>query len=46
MASKFLDRLALALGISIMILFIGRLSITTLPISQFPDVAPQSVIRQ
>src|SRR5215467_4041746 len=43
MFSKFLQRPALAMVISIIILFLGGLSITTLPISQFPNVAPPSV---
>ena len=44
MFSKFLHRPALAMVISIIILFLGGLSITTLPISQFPSVAPPSVV--
>src|SRR5690242_9899122 len=44
MFSKFLQRPALAIVISIIILFLGGLSIKTLPISQFPNVAPPSVI--
>ncbi len=44
MFSKFLHRPALAIVISIIILFLGGLSITTLPISQFPNVAPPSVV--
>jgi multidrug efflux pump subunit AcrB len=43
MFSKFLHRPALAIVISLLILFMGGLSIATLPISQFPDVAPPSV---
>ncbi|MES1213265.1 MAG: efflux RND transporter permease subunit [Singulisphaera sp.] len=43
MFSKFLQRPALAIVISIIILFLGGMSITTLPISQFPNVAPPSV---
>jgi HAE1 family hydrophobic/amphiphilic exporter-1 len=43
MFSKFLQRPALAMVISIIILFLGGMSITTLPISQFPNVAPPSV---
>jgi len=42
--SKFLHRPALAIVISLLILFMGGLSIATLPISQFPDVAPPSVL--
>jgi HAE1 family hydrophobic/amphiphilic exporter-1 len=44
MFAKFLQRPALAIVISIIILFLGALSITTLPISQFPNVAPPSVV--
>ncbi|HEX4145748.1 MAG TPA: efflux RND transporter permease subunit [Pirellulales bacterium] len=44
MFSQFLRRPALAIVISIIILFLGGLSINTLPISQFPNVAPPSVV--
>ncbi len=44
MFSQFLRRPALAMVISIIILFLGGLSIKTLPISQFPSIAPPSVI--
>ncbi|HEY1602377.1 MAG TPA: efflux RND transporter permease subunit [Pirellulales bacterium] len=44
MFSKILHRPALAIVISIIILFLGGLSIKTLPISQFPNVAPPSVV--
>ncbi len=44
MFSRFLHRPALAIVISIIILFLGGLSIKTLPISQFPSVAPPSVV--
>ena len=44
MFSQFLRRPALAIVISIIILFLGALSIKTLPISQFPSVAPPSVV--
>ena len=43
MFSKFLHRPALAIIISMLILFLGGMSIVSLPISQFPDVAPPSV---
>lgn len=43
MFSKFLHRPALAIVISLIILFMGGLAITALPISQFPSVAPPSV---
>ncbi len=44
MFAKFLHRPALAMVISLLILFLGGLAIKTLPISQFPSVAPPSVI--
>ena len=44
MFSKILYRPALAIVISILILFLGGLAIKTLPISQFPSVAPPSVV--
>ena len=44
MFASFLKRPALAIVISILILFLGGLAINTLPISQFPSVAPPSVI--
>lgn len=44
MFAKILHRPALAIVISIIILFLGVLSIKTLPISQFPSVAPPSVV--
>jgi HAE1 family hydrophobic/amphiphilic exporter-1 len=44
MFSKILHRPALAIVISLLILFMGGLAIIQLPISQFPTVAPPSVI--
>jgi hydrophobic/amphiphilic exporter-1 (mainly G- bacteria), HAE1 family len=44
MFAKFLHRPALAIVISVLILFLGALAINTLPISQFPSVAPPSVV--
>jgi len=44
MFSQFLHRPTLAIVISIIILFLGGLSIQTLAISQFPSVAPPSVV--
>ena len=44
MFAKILHRPALAIVISILILFLGTLAIKTLPISQFPSVAPPSVL--
>ncbi len=43
MFAKILHRPALAIVISLIILFMGGLAIYTLPISQFPSVAPPSV---
>ncbi len=44
MFAKFLQRPALAIVISVLILFLGGLAINTLPISQFPSVAPPAVM--
>ena len=44
MFAKILHRPALAIVISVLILFLGGLAINTLPISQFPSVAPPSVM--
>ncbi|MCA9093424.1 MAG: efflux RND transporter permease subunit, partial [Planctomycetaceae bacterium] len=44
MFSKFLHRPALAIVISLLILLMGGLAILSLPISQFPSVAPPSVV--
>jgi multidrug efflux pump subunit AcrB len=44
MFAKFLHRPALAIVISLLILFMGGLAIQSLPISQFPSVAPPSVV--
>ena len=43
MFTRILYRPALAIAISIIILFLGALGIATLPTSQFPDVAPPTV---
>lgn len=43
MFAKILHRPALAIVISLLILFMGGLAIVMLPISQFPSVAPPSV---
>ena len=43
MFERFLRRPALAIVISLLILFMGALAINTLPISQFPSVAPPTV---
>ncbi len=44
MFKVFIKRPVLAIVISLIILFLGGLSIKTLPISQFPDIAPPRVI--
>ncbi|MGC8638583.1 MAG: efflux RND transporter permease subunit [Isosphaeraceae bacterium] len=44
MFSKILYRPALAIVISIILLFLGVLGIKTLPIAQFPDIAPPTVM--
>ncbi len=44
MIAKILHRPALAIVISVIIVFLGGLAINSLPISQFPSVAPPSVI--
>ena len=44
MFSKFLHRPVLAIVISLLILLMGGLGILALPISQFPSVAPPSVV--
>jgi hydrophobic/amphiphilic exporter-1 (mainly G- bacteria), HAE1 family len=44
MFTQFLRRPALAIVISVIILFLGGLAIKTLPISQFPNIAPPSVV--
>ena len=43
MFTKILNRRALAIVISIILLLLGMLGIKTLPTSQFPDVAPPMV---
>ncbi len=44
MFSKFLHRPALAIVISLLILFLGLLAISTLPVSQFPSISPPTVL--
>ena len=44
MFEKFIKRPVLAIVISIVIVFMGGLAIKNLPISQFPSVAPPSVM--
>ncbi len=43
MFTKILTRPALALVTAILTLFLGALGIVTLPVSQFPDIAPPTV---
>ena len=43
MFTKILYRPALAIVISIILLFLGVLGIMTLPIAQFPNIAPPTV---
>lgn len=44
MFGKFLHRPALAIVISLIILFLGGLAIRTLPVSQFPSISPPTVL--
>ena len=44
MFEKFLYRPVLAIVISLIIVFLGVMSIFTLPVSQFPQIAPPQVI--
>lgn len=44
MFTKILHRPALAIVISIILLFLGVLGIKTLPVSQFPNIAPPTVL--
>jgi HAE1 family hydrophobic/amphiphilic exporter-1 len=43
MFTKILHRPAMAIVVSIILLFLGVLGIMTLPIAQFPDIAPPTV---
>src|ERR1700733_597387 len=43
MFTKILHRPALAIVISIILLFLGLLGVATLPIAQFPDITPPTV---
>ena len=43
MFSSFIRRPVFAIVISVLIVFVGGLAIRTLPISQFPDIAPTTV---
>ncbi|MDA3614620.1 efflux RND transporter permease subunit [Polluticaenibacter yanchengensis] len=44
MFQKFIKRPVLAIVLSVVIVFMGLLAIKTLPISQFPDIAPPVVV--
>ncbi len=44
MFKKFIERPVLAIVVSLAIIFLGGLSINTLPVSQFPEIAPPRVI--
>lgn len=44
MFQKFIHRPVLAIVISLLIVFVGFISIKTLPVSQFPNVAPPRVV--
>ena len=44
MFTKILKQPAFAIVISIILLFLGVLGIKTLPIAQFPDIAPPTVM--
>jgi HAE1 family hydrophobic/amphiphilic exporter-1 len=44
MFNKFIKRPVLAIVLSLVIIFMGGLAIKTLPVSQFPDIAPPMVI--
>ncbi len=44
MFSRFLHRPVLAIVNSVLIVFMGILAINTMPVSQFPDVAPPQVV--
>jgi HAE1 family hydrophobic/amphiphilic exporter-1 len=43
MLNKFIDRPVFSAVISIIIVILGVLGITSLPISQYPDIAPPTV---
>lgn len=44
MFNKFIQRPVLAIVLSVVIIFMGILSIKTLPVSQFPSIAPPMVV--
>lgn len=44
MFKKFIERPVLAIVVSLALIFLGGLSISTLPVSQFPEIAPPRVL--
>ena len=44
MFQSFIKRPVLAIVVSLVIVFLGIMSIETLPISQFPEIAPPRVL--
>jgi hydrophobic/amphiphilic exporter-1 (mainly G- bacteria), HAE1 family len=44
MFNKFIQRPVLAIVLSLVIIFMGALAINTLPVSQFPSIAPPMVV--
>lgn len=44
MFNKFIQRPVLAIVLSLVIIFMGMLAINTLPVSQFPSIAPPMVV--
>ena len=43
MFNKFIQRPVLAIAISLAMIFLGMLAVNTMPVSQFPDIAPPRV---
>src|SRR5690625_5573726 len=43
MIKRFIDRPVLSTVVSIIILILGILGLTTLPVTQYPDIAPPTV---
>jgi len=44
MIKKFIERPVLSTVVSIILLLLGAISLYTLPITLFPDIAPPSVV--
>ncbi len=40
----FIDRPIFAVGIAIVISLVGTIAYTTLPISQYPEIAPPTIV--